>query len=128
MGGVDVRIIIPDKSDATVSRLSSLSFLKEMMLADVKIYFYQKGFIHSKVLVSDDMVGSVGSANMDFRSFDQNFEATAFVYNKEFALELKQQFMQDFADSKQLNLEEWKKRPLRQKAKESLARLLRPLL
>ncbi len=128
MSGVDVRIIIPDKSDATVSRLSSLSFLKEMMLADVKIYFYQKGFIHSKVLVSDDMVGSVGSANMDFRSFDQNFEATAFVYNTEFAVELKAQFMQDFADSKQLNLDDWKKRPLAQKVKESLARLLSPLL
>ncbi len=128
MGGVDVRIIIPEKSDAHVSRLSSLSFLKEMMQADVKIYFYQKGFIHSKTMVSDDMVGSVGSANMDFRSFEQNFEATAFVYNTDFAVELKDQFMQDFVDSKRLTLHEWKKRPLGQKVKESLARLLSPLL
>ncbi|SMO59458.1 cardiolipin synthase [Saccharicrinis carchari] len=128
MAGVDVRIIIPGKSDAYLTRLSSLSYLKEMMLANVKIYFYQKGFMHSKVMVSDDMVSSVGSANMDFRSFEQNFEVTAFVYNTAFALELKEQFNQDFADSKRLVLSEWKKRPLRQKAKESLARLFSPLL
>ena len=128
MGGVDVRIIIPEKSDAYITKLSSMSYLKEMMLAGVKFYFYQKGFIHCKVMVSDDMVASVGSANMDFRSFEQNFEVTAFVYDKEFAEEVKQSFIDDLADSNRVILSEWRKRPLKQKAKESLARLLSPLL
>ncbi|MGQ1787952.1 MULTISPECIES: cardiolipin synthase [unclassified Saccharicrinis] len=128
MGGVDVRIIIPEKSDAYISKLSSMSYLKEMMLAGVRFYFYQKGFIHSKTMVSDDMIASVGSANMDFRSFEQNFEVTAFVYDKEFALEVKESFMEDFAESNEVILSEWRKRPIKQKAKESLARLLSPLM
>ena len=128
MGGVDVRILIPEKSDAYITKLCSMSYLKEMMLSGVNIFFYQKGFIHSKVMVSDDMISSIGSANMDFRSFEQNFEVTAFVYDKEFAQEVKQSFMNDFKDSTKVILSEWRKRPLRQKAKESLARLLSPLL
>jgi cardiolipin synthase len=128
MSGVDVRIIIPEKSDAYITKLSTLSYLREMMEAGVKIYFYQKGFIHSKVIVSDDMVSSIGSANMDFRSFEQNFEVTAFVYDRDFSKQVKQTFMEDFSNSKRLLIKEWKKRPIRQKARESFARLLSPLL
>jgi len=128
MAGVDVRILIPEKSDAYITNLSTMSYLKEMMLSGVKIYFYKKGFIHSKVIVSDDIVTSIGSANMDFRSFEQNFEVTSFVYDDEFAKEVKQTFIDDFADSQRVILAEWKKRPLKQKAKESFARLLSPLL
>ncbi len=128
MAGVDVRILIPEKSDAYITNLSTMSYLKEMMLSGVKIYFYKKGFIHSKVIVCDDMVTSIGSANMDFRSFEQNFEVTAFVYDEEFAKEVKQTFIDDFADSQRVILAEWRKRPLKQKAKESFARLLSPLL
>ncbi len=128
MSGVDVRILIPEKSDAYITNLSTMSYLKEMMLSGVKIYFYKKGFIHSKVIVSDDIVTSIGSANMDFRSFEQNFEVTAFVYDEEFAKEVKQTFIDDFADSQRVILTEWRKRPVKQKAKESLARLLSPLL
>ncbi len=128
MGGVDVRIIIPEKSDAYITKLSSMSYIKEMMQANVKFYFYQKGFIHSKTIVSDDIVSSVGSANMDFRSFEQNFEVTSFIYDEEFAKQLKDAFINDFADSNRVILTEWIKRPLKQKTKESLARLLSPLL
>ncbi len=128
MGGVDVRIILPEKSDAYITKLSSMSYLRELMETGVKFYFYQKGFIHSKVVVSDDIVTSIGSANMDFRSFEQNFEVMAFIYNEEFALEVKDTFKEDFADSKRVILAEWRKRPVRQKVKESLARLLSPLM
>ncbi len=128
MGGVDVRIIIPEKSDAYITKLSSMSYIRELMETGVKFYFYQKGFIHSKVIVSDDIISSIGSANMDFRSFEQNFEVMAFIYNEEFALEVKESFIEDFADSKRIILSEWRKRPIRQKAKESLARLLSPLM
>ncbi|MCW3805119.1 cardiolipin synthase [Plebeiibacterium marinum] len=128
MGGVDVKILIPEKSDALITKLSTMSYLKEMMLSGVKIYFYKKGFIHSKVIVSDDIVSSIGSANIDFRSFEQNFEVTSFIYDEDFAREVKQTFKDDFADSDRLIYAEWRKRPLKQKAKESLARLLSPLL
>ena len=66
MGGVDVRVLIPEKSDAYITNLSTMSYLKELMLSNVKIYFYQKGFIHSKVIVSDDIVSSVGSGKYGF--------------------------------------------------------------
>ncbi len=128
MSNVDVRIIIPEKSDAIITSLSSHSYLKELMISGVKIYFYKKGFIHSKVVISDDIISSIGSTNIDFRSFEQNFEVNAFVYNKEFTLEVKNLFIEDFENSALLNIDEWKKRPLREKAKESLARLLSPLL
>ncbi|TLX77800.1 cardiolipin synthase [Labilibacter sediminis] len=128
MGGVDVRIIIPEKSDAFITKLSSMSYIKEMMLSGVKFYFYQKGFIHSKVIVSDDVVASIGSANMDFRSFEQNFEVTAFIYDKDFTLKVKETFVEDFADSDRVILSEWRKRPVKQKVKESIARLFSPLL
>ncbi len=128
MGGVDVRILIPEKSDAYITNLCTMSYLKELMLSNVKIYFYEKGFIHSKVIVSDDVVSSIGSANLDFRSFEQNFEVTSFIYDEEFAKEVKQTFVDDFADSQRVILTEWRQRPLKQKAKESLARLLSPLL
>lgn len=128
MGGVDVRIVIPDKSDAHITKYSSRSYVKEMINAGVKVYLYQSGFIHSKVIVSDDAVASVGSSNMDFRSFEQNFEVTAFVYDKAFAVEVRESLENDFSNSKIVLPHEWKKRPLSQKAKESFARLFSPLL
>jgi cardiolipin synthase len=128
LSGVDIRIIIPEKSDAYITQLSSMSYIKEMIIAGVSIYFYKRGFIHSKVLVSDDIIVSIGSANMDFRSFEQNFEVTALVYDQDFALEVKQTFIDDFTESEEVVLSEWKKRPVKQKVKESFARLFSPLL
>ncbi len=128
ISGVDVRIIIPEKSDVTITSWASNSYLEELMKSGVKIYFYQKGFIHSKVIVSDDIISSVGSTNIDFRSFEQNFEVTAFVYDKDFSLEIKDLFRKDFEDSKLLNIEEWEQRPLSQKVKESVSRLSSPLM
>lgn len=128
LGGVDVRIIIPERSDAFVTLLSSRSFIREMLEADVKFYFYQKGFLHSKVMIVDDVVSVIGSANMDFRSFEQNFEVTAFIFDYETSLNLKADFMNDLSHSRPINLEEWSKRPVIEKTKESFARLVSPLL
>ncbi len=128
MSNVDVRIIIPEKSDVTITKWASDSYLADLMRSGVKIYFYTEGFIHSKVVVSDDIISSVGSTNIDFRSFEQNFEVTAFVYDRDFALEVKNLFKQDFEDSRLLNIDEWEKRPLSQKIKESVSRLSSPLL
>jgi cardiolipin synthase len=128
LGGVDVRIIIPEKSDAFVTLLSSRSFIREMLEADIKFFFYHKGFLHSKVMVVDDVVSVIGSANMDFRSFEQNFEVTAFIFDQETALELKATFLDDLSNSREIVFDEWIKRPRLEKYKESFARVVSPLL
>lgn len=128
LSGVDVRIIIPEKSDAFITLLCSKSYIREMLEAGVQIYFYQKGFLHSKTLVADDKISIVGSANMDFRSFEQNFESTAFIYDASTAQEMKQTYLEDQADSEIVLLPEWIDRPHIEKVKESFARLFSPLL
>ncbi|NDW13618.1 cardiolipin synthase [Bacteroides sp. 214] len=128
LSGVDVRIMIPERADTRITHWGSRSYLKDMMLAGVKIYFYQKGFLHSKLLVSDDMLSSVGSTNIDFRSFEHNFEVNAFIYNANTAKQLKELFLQDQKESQQILLKKWKKRPLYQKAIESIVRIIAPLL
>lgn len=128
MGGVDVRIIIPQKSDAYFTALCTKSYIKEMLLAGVKFYFYQPGFLHSKMMVVDDEVCTIGTTNMDFRSFEQNYEVQAFIYDEDKAKEVKGYFMDDLSNSELIKIEEWRKRPRWQKAKESFARLFSPLL
>lgn len=128
MGGVDVRVLIPRKSDALITNLSSHSYIREMLDADVKFYFYEKGFLHSKVTVVDDIIGIIGTANMDFRSFEQNYEVNAFIFDRQKALELKETFFDDLKDSHEISLETWPLRPRIEKIKESFARLISPLL
>lgn len=126
--GVDVRLILPDTSDAWITKHASDSYLQELLDADVKVYQYKKGFIHSKTIVVDDIFSSIGTANMDYRSFNINFEINAMIYNEHLSLELKQHFMDDLNDSLQLEPSVWKKRPKIQKFKESYSRLWAPLL
>ena len=98
------------------------------MEAGVRIYMYQKGFLHSKLMVSDDSLASVGSTNIDFRSFEHNFEANAFLYDSASVLQLKEIFLSDQKDAKLLHLRTWRMRPWYQKVKESVIRLFSPLL
>jgi cardiolipin synthase len=128
LSGVDVRLIIPKKSDAFITEASSHSYLKEIMLAGVKVYFYAEGFLHSKLLVSDDTLSSFGSANMDFRSFEDNFEATSFIYDAETAVKAKEIFLFDQNKSEELKIEKWRKRSIFKKFSESIARLFSPML
>ena len=128
LAGVDIRIMIPECADTWLTHLGSLSYLDDMMRAGVKIYLYQKGFLHSKLMVSDDTLSTVGSTNMDFRSFEHNFEVNAFMYDTASALALKEIFLQDQKDAILLQRKTWMKRPWYQKAKESIVRLLAPLL
>ena len=126
--GVDVRIMIPEKSDSRMVHWGTMSYLQELMEAGIKIYMYQKGFLHSKLIVCDDCLSSVGSTNMDFRSFEHNFEINAFMYDKTSALKLKEIFLSDQKDAKLLHLKEWRMRPWSQKVKESVIRLFAPSL
>lgn len=128
LAGVDVRIMIPARADTRLTHLGSLSYLEEMMQAGVKIYFYEKGFLHSKLMVSDDTLSTVGSTNMDFRSFEHNFEVNAFMYDEAMARRLKEVFLKDQKDALLLQRKHWMKRPWYQKAEESMVRLLAPLL
>lgn len=128
MGGIDVRILMPQESDAITPKWSTRSFVSELLEAGVKIYFFQSGFLHSKLVVVDGVFSSVGTANMDFRSLETNFEVNALIYNEKIARELELQFLDDLKQSRQVLAEEWEKRPRIEKAKESFARLLSPML
>lgn len=128
LAGVDVRIMLPKKADTWLIHKASLSYLAEMMKAGVKIYLYRKGFIHSKLMVSDDEFSTIGSTNMDFRSFEHNFEANAFFYDKDTASALKEIFLADQRDCILLSLKVWDKRSWKSKVTESVVRLLSPLL
>ena len=99
-----------------------------MLSSKVKIYLYNKGFVHAKTMIVDDMVSIVGTANMDVRSFDLNFEINAVVYSKEINRQLTEAFMDDLACSEEVTLEEWLQRGTLQRFIDASARLLSPLL
>lgn len=128
LAGVDVRLMLPKKADTWLIHKSSLSYLEDMMKAGVKIYLYRRGFLHSKLLVCDDELSSVGSTNMDFRSFEHNFEANAFFYDKMTALAVKNIFLEDQKNCLLLSPKIWSKRSWKSKVTESVVRLLAPLL
>ena len=126
--GVDVRIMLPLRSDSTLVHIGSCSYIRSMLISDVKVYFYNPGFLHSKVIIVDDEYCSVGSANMDFRSLEHNFEANAFIYDRDFTISMKKIFLKDQTLSQKVTLREWRSRPLPKKALESIMRLFAPML
>ncbi len=95
LAGVDVRLMCPLYSDARFLDWASRSYLREIHEAGAKIYLYEPGFLHSKLLISDDSLVSCGSTNVDFRSLENNFEANVFVYDEGTALRLKKIFLDD---------------------------------
>jgi cardiolipin synthase len=128
LSGVDVRLMLPAHGDNWLTQLAGFSYLRFVLEAGVKVYFYQEGFLHSKLMVSDDLLTTVGSTNVDFRSFQHNFEINAFIYDKDTALESRNIFMNDQHHSVQITLNAWMKRSNFHHAAESLARLVSPLL
>ncbi len=127
LSGVDVRIIIPEQSDAFITQASSHSYIRELLDAGIRVYHYTEGFLHSKLVLSEQ-IASVGTANFDFRSFEENFEVTTFIYDATVISQLKSIFLTDIKNSKEILLPEWKRRSLWKKVKESFARLFSPLL
>lgn len=128
LGGVDVRLMLPLKSDTHSANMASHSYVDEMVKAGVKVYFYKPGFLHSKLIVSDDAVASIGSANMDFRSFEHNFEVNAYVYQEAFAVQMRKVFHHDMKSCYHPAPTEWLNRPYKQRLAESFMRLFSPLL
>ena len=129
LSGVDVRVMFPWRGDrGSLVSLASKSYVSEALASGVKIYFYRKGFLHAKTTVSDDTIAVVGSTNVDVRSYTLDFEIDAYIYDSATVLNLKEAFLRDQTDAWQADLQEWRNRSRFEKFKESLARLLSPLL
>ena len=127
LAGIDVRVMIPMKPDGIMLRWANDSYVEDLLKAGVKVYMMTYGFLHSKTMVIDDDWCSVGSANMDFRSFNNNFEANALIYDEACAKKVRKVFENDMTHCNEIELEEWNKRPMRRKIQESLTRLFSPL-
>lgn len=128
LSGVDVRVMIPDTPDSRLLRLASRSYIKECLQARIKVYFYTSGMLHSKLIVVDDEFVTTGSTNFDFRSFEHNFEGNLLIYSKEFNKKMADIFHDDQTQCERITIGKWRSRPLLQKALESLARLMAPIL
>ncbi len=129
LGGVDVRIMIPGKGDHPFVYWVNLSYAGELLKYGIKIYHYDKNaFLHAKTVVIDDAISSIGTANMDTRSFELNFEVNAFIYSEETAKEQREAFEEDLKKSKELTLEEYEKRSGAVKFKEGFSKLFSALL
>ena len=129
LAGVDVRLMVPRHVDSKLVEWASRSYLSEIIESGVQILLYEPCFNHSKLLVSDDSLATCGSTNIDFRSFENNFEANIFFYDRDVALRLKQVFLDDEAHCTRVGEQDaHSQRPFWQRLWESLVRLLAPLL
>ena len=128
LGGVSIKLLVPAKSDIMLVNLAARSYFDELLKAGVEIYFYTRGFVHSKSIVFDKKVAIVGTANMDYRSFDLNFEVNAIVYDVDFATELTEVFYDDIKDAQKIDPDAWYTRPTHKQLLEKTARLLSPLM
>ncbi|WP_315326652.1 cardiolipin synthase [Prevotella pallens] len=129
LSGIDVRLMVSLKTDSKLIQMASSSYLAQAVKAGVKVQCYKNGFNHSKLLVADDNVSSVGSANIDFRSFENNFEANAFFYDEEMAQRIKNIFLTDETECVLLeDIKEINQKSFLYRLWESVIRLLSPLL
>ncbi|MDQ6420151.1 cardiolipin synthase [Paenibacillus sp. LHD-117] len=128
LSGVSVSIMLPSKPDHFFVYWATHSYLGELLASGVKVYLYEQGFLHAKTLVVDRKVASVGTANLDIRSFKLNFEMNAFIYDTDTAAELADIFWDDAESSRELTMEDYRNRPLWDRFKESVSRLLSPIL
>ncbi len=128
MSGLDVRIMLPKVSDSKLVYLATCSYISELLQAKVRVYLYEAGFNHSKIIMIDSSLSSIGTANMDVRSFDDNFEVSALIYSAEKTKELEARFLQDIELSQEIDLESWHNRKKQRSFMEGLARLFTPLL
>ncbi|MCB2291250.1 cardiolipin synthase [Clostridium sp. CS001] len=128
LSGVDVRIVIPSKPDHPFVYWASTSYMGELLESGVKCYTYNKGFLHSKFLSIDQSVSSVGTANLDIRSFTLNFEINTFIYDEEITSQLDAFFINDLKSCDEITIESYANRSFVVKFKESVSRLLSPIL
>ncbi|ANU26445.1 cardiolipin synthase [Planococcus versutus] len=128
LSGIDVRIMIPNKPDHPLVYWATYSYVGQMLRAGARIFIYDNGFLHTKMIVTDNKASTVGTANIDVRSFKLNFEVNAFIYDEKVSTDLAELFHQDMKLSTELTYEMYLNRTRMIKTKESLARLIAPIL
>ncbi|NOU66195.1 cardiolipin synthase [Paenibacillus sp. LMG 31461] len=127
ISGVDVCIILPFEADSAIVQYASKSYLQELLQVGVRFYLYRKGFIHAKVIIVDDIMATVGTANVDMRSFFSNFELNAVMFDVKVISRLERDFVMDLESSTEVIRSEFEMRSPGEKRKERIARLLSPL-
>ena len=125
--GVDVRIMLPNRADHILVWLSGHAYFEQSIPFGVKLFRYQRGFLHQKVMLIDSRMATVGTANLDNRSFRLNFEITAFVSDKEFISDVEEMLEADFEDCVEAKVEEYTGKPFLFRAACRAARLMAPL-
>jgi cardiolipin synthase A/B len=128
LSGVDVRLLVPNRPDKRIVFHASRSYFPELLEAGVKVYEYERGFMHSKIVIVDHELASIGTSNMDMRSFHLNFEVNAFLYRTTSTQQLVTEYLNDLQYAKQLDLSTFNERHLGLRLLESTSRLLSPLL
>jgi cardiolipin synthase len=126
--GVEVELILPARSDSFAVQHASFSFIKPLLQRGVKIYLYEKGFIHAKTISIDGTLAFIGTVNMDTRSFHLNFEITSIIHEPGLCTEMEDSFATDKQNSRLVTLEQWQSRPVFQRGLDSVCRLLAALL
>ena len=128
LSGVDVRIMIPKNTDSKLVYWATCSYITELLKAKIKIYLYKPGFNHSKIMMIDSTFCSVGTANMDVRSFEANFEVCALIYDRKETLKLENKFLDDLEKCDYVSEKSWATRKIKRNILEGIARLFTPLL
>lgn len=128
LSGVDVKLLVPHKSDSPFVNAACKSYYQELLDVGVEIYRYKKGFVHAKTMVCDGYISVVGTCNLDNRSFDLNFEVNAIVYDHKLAREMRSQFHRDLEVSQKIDPVQWKNRPFLTRTFEKIVHLFSPLL
>lgn len=126
--GVDIRVMIPDRADHPFVYGANNSFVGQMLEAGARCYRYTRGFLHSKTICIDGRILSIGTTNMDVRSFKLNFEINAFIYDEDIAQLHDEIFREDLNDSREITVQEYENRGWTMKVRESISRLLSPIL
>ena len=128
LSGLSVKLLVPGISDSKVVNAASKSNYNTLLQAGVEIFLYQKGFVHAKTIVTDSMLSIIGTANMDYRSFELNFEVNALIYDREVAAQMRLQFFEDLKNAKKIDKDAWLSRSLYRQLPEKIARLFSPVL
>ncbi len=128
ISGVKIKLLVPLKSDSALVNAAAKSYYNEVLDAGVEVYLYKKGFVHAKTVVADGQMAIIGTANMDHRSFELNFEVNAMVYDSALAQRLKKAFEDDLEHAVKINPHDWSRRTLFRQLPEKLCRLFSPLL
>jgi len=128
LSGIPVKLLVPGKSDSRLVNAACKSYYAELMTAGVEVYLYTKGFVHSKTLVADNNLSIIGTANMDVRSFELNFEVNVILYDENVSRQLRSIFFKDLEDAEKLDPMKWEKRSAYKQLPEKLARLFSPVM